>query len=63
MNHSQKQQFAQLNYYLLFALTVFHCFPPFYAQERIALVAFAQLLFFKEWRERFALIALYKRAT
>ena len=39
-------------------LTVFHCFSPFYAQERIAPVAL-----FKERREQFTLVALYKRAT
>ena len=35
-------------------LTVFHCFPPFYAQEQIAPI---------EQQERFALVPLYKRAT
>ena len=35
--------------------------PFFYAQERIA--PFAQLLFFKEWHERFDPVTLYKIAT
>ena len=44
-------------------LYVFDSFPPFYAQEQSLTPLFAHSLFFKEQLERFAHVALYKRAT
>ena len=36
-------------------LSVFHCFPYFYAQEQIAPINLYSVTLFKEWQERFAL--------
>ena len=54
------EQFNCKNYYFSYDLTLFeffHCFSPFYDQEQIAPVALCSV------GERFAHIALYKRAT
>ena len=44
-------------------LTVFHCFPPFMTKSELQQPLFPPLLFFKEWREKFALVTLYKIET
>ena len=42
-------------------MKVFHCFPPFFRpKSKLLLSLFAQLLFFKERWEQFALVTLYK---
>ena len=41
----------------------FTAFPPFMTKSELQQPLFAPLLFFKEWREKFALVTLYKIET
>ena len=60
-NHYKKnKRSTRNNAFLLYVCTVF---PLFMQKERTLPSLLTQLLFSKEWREQFALIALYKRAT
>ena len=60
MNRLQKQAICSKNSYFHMFLTVFPFFMP---KSKPLKSLFAHLLFFKERLERFAPVALYKRAT
>ena len=58
------KQFTRKSSYFSYVLTSFHCFSSFFIfMSESLLLLFAHLLFFKEWRERIAPAAIYKRAT
>ena len=57
-----EKRFDQKTFFCMF-LIVFHSFPTFLCQKSESLLfPFAQLLLFKDRWDRFALVALYKRA-
>ena len=63
-NRSQKTSNLLKKTYFCMFLTVFHSVSTIFCQiSELLLVLFTQLLFFKDQRDQFINVALYKRAT